>query len=104
MSRQAIMQRASPAIAVNGSDPVLLLSTVNSTLAQRSGYHVLADYLGETEFVYAARKDPQILVPWFFARVSAQMALTRYYLGGSGALGWKGGGGGRWRVRGGGAT
>ncbi len=89
MNQQAIIQRASPAIAVNGSDPVLLLSTVNSTLAQRSGYQVLADYLSEAEFVHAARKDPQSMVPWFFARVSAQVALTRYYLGGSAALEWK---------------
>jgi glycosyltransferase involved in cell wall biosynthesis len=70
-------------------ESVLLLSTIHATLAGRSGYQVLADYLPGAEFIHSPRQDPSAAIPWFFARSISRLSLTRYYLGGSASLEWK---------------
>lgn len=62
---------------------------MHSTLASRSGYQVLADYLSRTEFLSTVRKNPGRFLPWVLARTTARFAFTRYYLGGCAQLEWK---------------
>lgn len=67
----------------------LLLSSQHASLARRSGYQLLAEYLPDAKLLSAPRRDPA----GRFARLGAQLlrrgAFSRWYLGGSAALEWQ---------------
>lgn len=68
---------------------VLLLSSIHSSHARRSGYQVLAGYLPEAELLQSTRKDPVSFPALLAARVARRFSLSRWYLGSSASLEWK---------------
>lgn len=69
--------------------PVLMLSTIYSGHAGKSGYGRLAQYVPRAEILTAERRDPAGGAALFFARVARRFAFSRWYLGGSAELEWK---------------
>lgn len=68
---------------------VLMLSTVYSGHAGKSGYGRLAQYVPGAETLTAVRSEPAGGAPLFLSRVVRRFAFSRWYLGGSAALEWK---------------
>jgi glycosyltransferase involved in cell wall biosynthesis len=69
--------------------PPLLLSSAHASLARRSGYQVIADYLPGAQLITAIREDPASALLLLGARLLRRGAFSRWYLGGSAQLEWK---------------
>jgi glycosyltransferase involved in cell wall biosynthesis len=67
-----------------------LLTTRPASFAGRSGYPLLAEYMPEAEVVVTARQDPTGWGRRMCARAARRLAFSRWYLGGSAAMEWKG--------------
>lgn len=61
----------------------LLACTRDTLLAQRSGYHVIADYLPGAEWIATPRCDPAHPLKLLGTRLLRRMAFSRWYAGGS---------------------
>jgi glycosyltransferase involved in cell wall biosynthesis len=68
--------------------PIVLVSTVPSGFASRSGYPVLAEYLSKDAWITANRSDPNPFGPRLLARLARRVAFSRWYLGGSAVAEW----------------
>ena len=69
--------------------PVLMLSTIYTAHAGKSGYGRLAQYIPRAEIITAPRAQLKGGVALFLARVARRFAFSRWYLGGSAELEWK---------------
>jgi len=64
----------------------LLAWSQDDILANRSGYHVLADYLPSCPHVIAPRRDPASIMGRLRAKVLRRFAFSRWCVGGSFAM------------------
>ncbi len=69
--------------------PLMMLSTIPTTHARRSGYGLLAEYVQGAKLIHAPRRDPKGGLRLFLARVARKFAFSRWYLGGSASVEWQ---------------
>ncbi len=68
---------------------VLMLTTIYSAHAGKSGYGRLAQYVPGAEILTSERAEPKGGPGLFFSRVARKFAFSRWYLAGSAKLEWK---------------
>lgn len=69
--------------------PVLMLTTVHSAHAGRSGYSVLTDYVKGAEVLKSSREKPASGLPLLAIRVARRLAFSRWYNAGAFELEWQ---------------
>src|SRR5947207_146836 len=69
---------------------IVLLSSHSANHTSRSGYQVLADYLPQATLIDVERYDPVGFFALNCVRVARKLAFSRWYLGGSAVMEWRG--------------